>query len=294
VKHLKEVRQFFEDVSVYADGGNDAVAKGNLFPERARLGKIKDPTKENFKKYEDLKCPVCQEPARYRQKCRDGDFSCDAGHTWKYKDSLVEIEETAIPAEELVKPEAHLGLLFREETSLGILEKTLVLWNFQEKKIMGAADIEWDDDMKHWVVWKTAGEKNYGPDIYDFALMAGYPDGVMPSHTIRPAARKVWMYYMDHRSDVTKEIIHPGSHKYRKDYIKDQEHENEPESDPAVLKAINAVYYLKPSKEYYELISDGEKYCQQYNIKASVIMSDKKFNDYFNSKYRPMEDELAK
>ena len=240
MKHLKEFNRFFEDVSVYADGGNAAIAKGNLFPEEE------------------------------------------------------EMEEKAIPMDDLVAPEAHLGLLLREETSLGILEKTLVLWNFQEKQIMGAADIEWDKDMKHWVVWKTAAEKNFGPDMYDFALMTGYPNGVMPSHTIRPAARNVWTYYMDHRPDVTKEIVRPGDHKYRKDYIRDQDHEDQPENDPEFLRVINAIYYLKPTRYYHELLADGEKYCLQYGIKASAIMTDKRFNSYFNSKYRPMEDEIVK
>jgi len=187
--------------------------------------------------------------------------------------------ERAIPAEELAS-EKNVGLVIKTRKKFDLPQKVLVLFDFDRDAMLGYLDMEKLSHDGPYKVEHSAAEKNYGPDLYDFALMAAHPDGVRPSWEIRPAAQRVWEYYIHNRSDVRKTVLNKDDDDYIDHYSQDIEHEEE--HDPEKLKMVNTVFYLAPSKEYKDLLEKGKRMWTKDHEKH---MDPKTRQAYFKSKY---------
>lgn len=182
-----------------------------------------------------------------------------------------QFNEKAIPFEDILKTETQQGLIVKDKHSTNGVVRIIALYDFDDKKILAYAQVrKWSLKDETWQIDMTAAEKNYGPDLYDFALMSVYPESVKPSHTIKIAAQKVWTYYKDNRSDVKKEIIDKDDEDYEDDF---EENTDGPmENDPAVLDLINIRYTLKQSDVFTELVNRGKIYMDKYNVKEADIL----------------------
>jgi hypothetical protein len=193
------------------------------------------------------------------------------------------IFEKAVPLDELILPEPKVGLIVKKKKNFGIPQATLILYNFNDNRILGyisMAKLSSNSDV--YRVDRIASEKNYGPDMYDLAMMSVYPDGVRPSWTIKPAALNIWKYYNEQRTDVNKKDIWKGSD----DYIDHYQYnvEDEEETNPEILSLINTRYSLKPTAEFNILLNNALKYIKEFRVKSDVF-SEKELDRYFQSKY---------
>jgi len=122
----------------------------------------------------------------------------------------------------------------------------ITVYDFKDRKALA-----WIEAIREsgepFQVTKSAADKGYGPAAYDFLLMEVHPDGVMPDReSITGPAQKIWFYYFDHRDDVEKMELKDGDPGFA-DFIKQ---EDDDISDPEVMRKLNTVYKLKPTKEY--------------------------------------------
>jgi hypothetical protein len=186
------------------------------------------------------------------------------------------VNERAVPMDDLVKGDT--ALLVSTKKVFGLPHINMVLQN-PDKAIIGFVEMEkLAHDDKAFKIERSAAEKDYGPDIYDMALMTVYPEGVRPSWEIKPAAQKVWKYYLENRPDVKKVEIKEDSSEYIDHYEKDKE--SEEEHDPATLKMINTIYYLEPSEDYKKLVDIGEEIMKKEKINVAEAGT-----KYFYKKY---------
>lgn len=196
------------------------------------------------------------------------------------------INEKAVPMDDLVKPEPKIGLIVNKWARNGKPHAVLVLYNFDDEKILGYVEMEkLASHSDNYKIERSAAEKDYGPDCYDFALMFASPDGVRPSWTIKPAAEKVWEYYRDNRTEVKKVEMKKDHDDYVGFYGTDDEHEKEGK-DPEVLKLVNTIFYLEQSKDYQKLVERGREFAESHNVDVHKIANASTLrNTYFHDKY---------
>jgi hypothetical protein len=192
------------------------------------------------------------------------------------------INEKAIPIADILKDETQQGLLFNKWTRNGKSHIAIMLYDFDDHQILGYIEMaKTSRNSDSFQVIRSAAEKNYGPDLYDFALMLADPEGVRPDSVIRPSAQKIWTYYNSSRPDVKKISIEPGDYDHETSYEIDREHDKE--SDEEILSLINTKYYLESTKDFKALIDKGKEYLIKYEVDMNDIM--KKKDEYFRTKY---------
>ena len=186
------------------------------------------------------------------------------------------IEEKAIPAEDLMNPSDQIGLMQKRKTN----EKSILLYDFDDSRILGYTNIKKFGNDPYFELQRAAAEKNYGPIIYDFALMSAYPNGIAPSPNIKPAALKLWYYYMTLRGDVSKKPMPKDDRRVSIDTDLKELGMKEEEA----LEVINTLFFLKPSEEYNEIMKRGEEeYTPKYNTDKNMLV--KKAEKYFWNRY---------
>lgn len=189
------------------------------------------------------------------------------------------LNEKAIPLDDILKEETQQGLLLRDKTSRGDVERQLVLYDFDDKQILAYMTIKKWKGTKQWEVLRSVAVKNYGPDIYDFALMAVHPEPLRPASTIKPEAIKVWQYYTEKRADVTKTPVEKEERV--KKYDLDMEHKHL--HDAPTLEVLNTYYTMKPVAGFTTLIEKGKEYATKYKTKVNDIFL--KADKYFWKRY---------
>jgi hypothetical protein len=181
--------------------------------------------------------------------------------------------EKAIPFEDILKDDTQQGLVVKDSKAPGggIL-RNIVLYDFDDKKVLAFAQIrEWDGI---WEINMTVAEKDYGPDLYDLALMSAYPEPIIPSKTIKPAAQRVWTYYKEKRNDVKKVPIPEDHSEYKKRYETSVNGKEAYSKDPDMLNVINTMYSLEQSDVFDKLIKRGEEYLIKYHVDKNKIIHD--------------------
>lgn len=181
------------------------------------------------------------------------------------------INEKAIPFEDILKEETQQGLIVKDSKAPGGGKlRNIVLYDFDDKQVLAFAQIrEWDG---LWEINMTAAEKNYGPDLYDIALMSAYPESIIPSKTIRPDAQKVWKYYKENRTDVKKVSIPKDHSEFKKRYETEVNGKEEYSNDPAMLDVINTMYSLEKTDMFDALVKRGEEYIEKYKVDVNKII----------------------
>jgi hypothetical protein len=195
------------------------------------------------------------------------------------------ITEAAVSMKDILLEDQ--GILFNKWTRLGKLHVAIILYDFKAEKILGYIEMEKTNDVDFYQVTRSAAEKNYGPDLYDFALMLVSPDGVKPDDVIKPAAQNVWKYYKEHRPDVKTKDIKPKEAGYSPDYKLDTDHEYE-HTDKYLVGLINTVFFQERTAEFEKLLKKGQDLLGKYGVDMHELVKTTKggpLDKYFNSKY---------
>lgn len=194
------------------------------------------------------------------------------------------INEKAIPFDDILDVGTQQGLLVKDVSANVTIDRLLSLYDFDDSQILAFLQMrKWNKRDDVWKISMTVAEKNYGPDIYDLALMSAYPESVVPSSAIKPDAQKIWTYYYNHRPDVKKVKINPDDDLYVSKYETYVDGAFKYDNDPSVLEIINTKYSLESSEVYDKLIKRGDEYKDKYNVLDSKIFKISK--KYFWSRY---------
>lgn len=191
------------------------------------------------------------------------------------------LDENAISADD-VAGRNSIGLV-RYDSPVGIKETALILYDFDDKKVLGFSEIGRFPD-EPIEITRTAAEKGYGPMMYDFILMTMYPVGILPDRdSISEPALNIWKFYYKNRSDVKKDTLKPGSPGYVKNYSVPHQEERS-QKDPEKLKVLNTTYYMAPSDQYKNLLHRGEELLAKNKMRKNGIY--RAASDFFDSKYK--------
>lgn len=194
-----------------------------------------------------------------------------------YKDF---INEKAVPFSDIIDPVTQQGIVHTEQKGSKIHAK-IALYDFDDNKILGYIYMAKFKNDDFYEIQNSVAEKNYGPDIYDIALMYAYPNGVKPDTMIKPEALSIWSHYLNNRPDVTSKELDKNDPSYEPRYEPDNE--SGYVENPEAVKIINTVFYKKPDDNYEILGSRGDEYISKYGIDKIEIMKDAA--ELFRSKY---------
>ena len=194
------------------------------------------------------------------------------------------LNEKAVSASDIILY-SNVGMVKSTRTLNGIKRCTLVLCDFQSTLTLGlftgyshSTDSEWHQDE----VYAVPG---YGPLIHELFLCAISPAWLIPSRVIRPKAVRVWGLFQTLHGDVDAKVL-PADHEY---FTNEIEYEiGHTSSDPQVLKAVNAMYRMKPNSKifntYNELGSRGLDLLTKSNSTAGKVI--REAYAQFSQKYK--------
>ncbi len=195
------------------------------------------------------------------------------------------ITEKAVPFDELVNSENEIGLSIYIKSSNNIKHSYFTLFDFTNSKVLAFLYMRsLNAEGSIYEIENVAAEKNYGPDIYDLALMQIFPKGIKPDIIIKPQALNVWKYYYEKRSDIHKIQLKSDNPDYVNRYEVDIH--SGYKDDPEALKLINTVYYKNPDQYLKILLEKGREYMSKYKV------NEKNMKDigmrYFNDTYKEL------
>ncbi len=194
------------------------------------------------------------------------------------------ITEKAIPLEDIVNSNNDIGLSIYNKTSNNIKHSYFTLYDFTNSKVLAFLYMRsLNRQGTIYEIENTAAEKNYGPDIYDLALMYIFPKGIKPDIIIKPQALNVWKYYYEKRSDIHKIKLKENDPDYVNRYEVDIH--SGYNNDPEALKIINTVYYKDPNTNLNKLLEKGKEYLQKYNLNEKQLkdIGQKYFDEVYSS-----------
>lgn len=162
-----------------------------------------------------------------------------------------------------------LGLVVKNVNRNNRTTKFLSIFDFKLNKTLAYIELRNIIDKNVFEVERVFAEKNWGPLIYDYALMFAYPKSVAPSKTIKPGAIKVWKYYYDFRDDVIKKAMNINDESYSSEY-KNDEMDDVMLSDDNLIY-LNCYYSLNPSLEYTKLSEKGAYLLKKHGMIPSDV-----------------------
>lgn len=188
------------------------------------------------------------------------------------------VVERAVPLDDILRTDTKQGLVMKDSGSGGDLTRELGLYDFDDKVPLAYIAVKRWRGSSSFEVLRSVAVKDYGPDIYDLALMSVHPEAIVPAGTIKPEAVGVWKYYLERRPDVGKEPIPPGDPDYKTAYDADVAHAGL--RDPSTLRVLNVRYSLRPSAQFEALLQRGDEYSRTYRTQPLKICS-----QYFYKRY---------
>jgi hypothetical protein len=168
-------------------------------------------------------------------------------------------------------------ILIKEQTTK---EVKLVLYNIEEQSVYGYIYAT-KADKTTFQVEKSAAKKGYGPLMYDCLMMSINPLALKPSYLIKQGAQTLWKYYLT-RSDVKSEVIDFNDIVYSNEYKEDQDDINTL-TNKDVLDVINRRYYIKPTRDYFNLIQISDSLIKEFKLNKRELF--KQGLDYFWDMY---------
>lgn len=161
-----------------------------------------------------------------------------------------------------------LGLVKKEIKRFNTTTKSLTLFDFKENIVLAHIEYDNSNSKDAFDIHRSYAQKDWGANIYDFALMETYPLPIVPSKIIVPKAINIWKYYYDLRSDVKKVPIMSDSENYSDTYRNFLD--DKPKSDDN-LKYLSCYYFMEKTEEYENLLKKGSILSVEYGIKPSFI-----------------------
>ncbi len=174
-----------------------------------------------------------------------------------------------------------IGLVLKDNKRFGSITRFLTLYDFKDNKVLAHIEMSNFTNKNCFEIQRSFAEKNWGPLIYDFALMSANPLSVTPSKIIKPAAINVWRYYYEMRDDVKKVKIDSTDEFYIDKYLNEMDREYKVDGN---LEYLNCYYFLAPSDEYINLLQKGDFFLKQRGIKPYDVSKtgDKEFKKIYD------------
>jgi len=156
----------------------------------------------------------------------------------------------------------------------------IVLFDYEEGTFKGMIGFQ-DEGGDNWVS-VVAGEKGYGPLMYELAMMYSSPKGLMPSRTgdIEDKSKNIWIKFFN-RDDIEKKPI--DSSQFNEPFH-NFFYDEEGEFDVDKMKNIfNTRYYKSPTPEFHALVRKSSGIIKNKKLDMEDVL--KKGMDYFEGNY---------
>ncbi len=173
-----------------------------------------------------------------------------------------------------------LGLVVYSRKNFEIITKKITLFDFKNDRVMGYIEVDNLLERNSFDILRSYAPKDWGANIYDFAIQEVYPNAIIPSSVIMPKAISIWKYYYEKRNDVDKLEIHPNDINYKKSY-KNNDFGGDIIDDN--LKYLNTAYMMVKSDLFIDLKEKCKFLLEKY--KYTKIQISKKGENMFKENY---------
>jgi hypothetical protein len=174
----------------------------------------------------------------------------------------------------------HLGLIVYSRKNFGIITKKITLFDFKNDNVMGFIEVDNLLERNSFDILRSYAPKDWGANIYDFAIQEVYPNPIIPSSVIMPKAISIWKYYYEKRNDVDKIEITKNDPNYKKSYKNNEFGDNIIDDN---LKYLNTAYMMNKSDLFLKLKEKSNFLLDKYNYNKLEIS--KKGENMFKENY---------
>lgn len=179
------------------------------------------------------------------------------------------IAEKMVSISEVLPDSLQQGLVVYKSKRGGAEKIHLTLYDFDDDVVLGYfMGMRYSSD-DFYEVHNVFGQKNFGPLMYDLAMMSAHPHSLKPDIYIKPAALNIWKYYLEKRQDVTKSKLPEDSTSFVSRY--QESPDGQYLYDRGALDIINTKFSLKPNEEYNELVNTGNDRLKKYNLTKQKV-----------------------